>query len=78
MATTTLIKMGDSIGIVFPKEILNGDFKPGDKVSFERVGDNVLISPIGKRPTLQSLMKDYRGPVPQEIDFGEPMGKEEW
>lgn len=78
MATATLVRMGDSVGSAFPKEVRGDDFKLGDEISFKRVGSDIVISHVEKRPTLDSLMKGYEGLRPGEIDFGEPMGKEMW
>ena len=78
MATATLTRIGNSVGAAFPKEVRGNDFKLGDKISFRRVGRDIVVSPVKRRPTLESLMEGYRGPKPNEIDFGEAMGKEMW
>lgn len=78
MVTATLTRIGNSVGAAFPKEVRGNDFKLGDKISFTRVGADIVVSPVKKRPTLDSLMKGYQGSKPDEIDFGEPMGKEIW
>lgn len=73
MATATLTRIGNSVGVAFPKEICGNDFKLGDKISFRRVGPDIVVSPVKERPTLESLMEGYQGPKPSEIDFGETM-----
>ena len=78
MAMATLTRIGNSVGAAFPKEVRGDDFKLGDKITFRRVGSDIVVSPVKKRPTLESLMKGYQGPRPSEIDFGEAMGKEMW
>lgn len=78
MPTATLTRIGNSVGAAFPKEVRGDDFKLGDKITFRRVGPDIVVSPVKKRPTLESLMEGYQGPKPSEIDFGEAMGKEMW
>ena len=57
MATATLTRIGNSVGAAFPKEVRGNDFKLGDKISFKRVGQDIVVSPVRKRPTLESLME---------------------
>lgn len=78
MAMATLTRIGNSVGAVFPKEVRGNDFELGDKITFRRVGSDIVVSPVKKRPTLESLMEGYQGPKPSEIDFGGAMGKEIW
>lgn len=78
VAIAMLVGMGDSVGAVFPEEVRGNDFKLGDEISFKRVGPDIVISHVEKRPTLDSLMEGYESAKPGEIDFGESMGKEMW
>lgn len=78
MVTAMLIRMGDSVGAVFPEEVRGNDFKLGDEISLKRVGPDIVISHVEKRPTLDSLMEGYEGAKPGEMHFGESIGKEIW
>jgi len=78
MPTTTLKKWGNSQGIIIPKSYCEKmDIKPGDRIQLAFDGDRVIVEPE-KEHTLTSLMKDYTGSLPEEFDWGKPMGKELW
>ena len=78
MATCTMTRIGNSVGIALPKEIRGTFFKAGDKVHVESEGAKIIITPANERPTLESLMRGYNGPKPEFIDPGESVGKEVW
>ena len=78
MATVTLTRMGNSVGVVIPKEFRRPGFELGDKVTIELDGESLKLTAVRKPMTLQSLMKGYEGPSPEPLDLGEPYGKELW
>lgn len=76
MATATLTRIGNSVGVAIPKELRTYGFELGDRVDIEYDSGSLKITPIKRRPTLKSLMRGYQGPAPDFIDPGEPVGKE--
>lgn len=78
MAIGTLQKWGNSQGVTIPKSFCERlGIKPGDKLSLSLKSDRIVIEPE-KELTFASLMEGYDGPMPQEYDWGKPMGKEMW
>lgn len=77
--TATLIKIGNSQGIVIPRPICNlMNIAVGDDVTME-VDDNGKLTIEPKKSfTLEALMTGYDGPKPTEYDWGKPAGKEMW
>lgn len=78
MSSVVLSRMGDSVGIVIPKELCGTTFQQGDHVRIERRGNSLVITPASRPMTLQSFMQGYEGPGPEPIDVGAPMGREAW
>ena len=77
-------KWGNSHGIRLPIQLLRElHLNAGDPVEIITENETVIIKPVRKNPRgrldLKKLMaafpKDYE---PQELDWGEPQGKEEW
>ena len=77
---TVLKKWGNSQGIRLPKNLLNElKWKNGDKLSLTIKNNKIVIEPQQKHKTIKELFKDYEGDyVKEEIDWGEPVGKEIW
>lgn len=78
MPSAVLTRVGNSVGVVIPKELRGTVFQQGDRVNIDRQGDALVITPIDEPMTLQSLMRGYEGPKPEPIDLGAPMGREAW
>ena len=78
MATVTLTRMGNSVGVAIPKEFRGPGFELGDKVAIEFDGQSLRLTPVREPMTLQSLMRGYEGPSPEALDLGAPMGGELW
>lgn len=78
MATVTLTRMGNSVGVAIPKEFRGPGFELGDKVTIEFDGQSLRLTPVREPMTLQSLMRGYEGPAPEALDLGVPMGGELW
>lgn len=80
MAVTVKIqKWGNSQGIRIPKNILDMmNWKDNDTVEISFQGDSLLIKPH-KRKTIDELFANYNGTYQsEEIDWGEPVGREIW
>lgn len=78
MATATLTRMGNSVGVAIPKEFRVSGFELGDKVTIEFDGRSLRLTPMREPMTLQSLMRGYEGPAPEPLDLGAPVGREMW
>lgn len=72
-------KWGNSLALRFPKDVVEkAHLKEGTKVTIE-VQDGKIIIVLRKKYTLDELLKntnpsDYGG----EMDWGDPVGNEEW
>lgn len=81
MTTTTLQRWGNSLGLRMPKQLLlELNWDVGDKLMLSRQDDKLVIeSAHPRRKTIQELFDGYIGNYQaQEIDWGEPVGKEMW
>ena len=80
---TTIQKRGNSQGLRFPKGILEeAHIKVGDEVSLSVQNGKIVVEPFhttrGKysiRELVARMLDDYQ---PQEVEWGEPVGKEVW
>lgn len=78
MLTATITRVGNSVGLIIPKEYRVPGFSQGDKVQIEKTDGALIIRPIKEPMTLQSLMRGYDGPKPEFIEPGASIGKEIW
>lgn len=87
MATTTLMKWGNSSGVILPKSICDLlGLERGDSLSVEVKRPGVIeIVPMTmryrrrKQVTIDDLFADYEGSYKsEELDWGAPVGKEMW
>lgn len=78
MTTAVLTRVGNSVGIIIPKEYRTAGFNQGDKVTIEKDNGAIVIRPVKEPMTLKSLMRGYNGPKPEFIDPGASMGREIW
>lgn len=76
--SSAVVKIGNSLGVVIPKEFRESGFRQGARVEFEQKENGLLLKPIDELPTLQSLMQGYEGPKPEVIDTGAAVGREMW
>ncbi|MDR4493870.1 MAG: AbrB/MazE/SpoVT family DNA-binding domain-containing protein [Nitrospirales bacterium] len=80
---TKMQKWGNSQGLRFPKAILEeASMEVGDEVKVSVRGRKIIIEPVKKvrgRYDLKELVsrmpKNYQV---EEVDWGVPVGKEEW
>lgn len=76
-------KWGNSQGVRIPRYILEqAKLKEGDTVQILLEDDKIVIfqpKRYLKKYTIEELFEDYTGDYkPEELDWGEPVGKEEW
>jgi antitoxin MazE len=80
---TKVQKWGNSQGLRFPKTVLEeAQINVGDKVSITVQDGKIIIETVNKlrnaydlRELVLKIPKDYRV---EEVDWGAPVGKEEW
>lgn len=80
---TTIQKWGNSQGIRIPKYLLDAvKMTMNDEITIRAECDMLIIEkakPTGTHKTIKELFADYDEKYfPQEIDWGEQAGKEEW
>lgn len=83
MYISKIQKWGNSQGIRIPKYILDkAEIREGDNVEITLEDNKIIIfqpKRVLKQYTISELFKDYKGGYkPDEQDWGEPIGKEEW
>jgi antitoxin MazE len=80
---TRVQKWGNSQGIRLAKELLSGaDIGVGDAVEVAAREGTIVITPVRRvrgghnlRELVRRIPKDY---VPEELDWGSPVGREVW
>ena len=77
---TTLQKWGNSLGIRIPKAVLDSLHWAGDdSLSLRVEGEKLILEMKYKRKSIQELFDGFEGEyTPEEVDWGEPAGKEVW
>lgn len=80
--TTTIQKWGNSQGIRLPKHLLDSlKWTDNEKIVIKAQDNRIVIEQAeqNKRPTIAELFEGYNGNyTPEEIDWGEPAGREVW
>ena len=93
-AVATLTKWGNGQGLLIPKRLCkNLGIEPGDRLEIMATEEYITILPIRERAqrtrhvSIEELFADYDGTyeppsdwptIGNEIDWGEPQGKELW
>ena len=80
---TKVKKWGNSQGMRFPKFLLKeAHIDVGDDVNISIKEGKIIVEPIKKRrkkflikELVSKMPKEYK---PEEVDWGAPIGKEEW
>jgi antitoxin MazE len=80
---TKVQKWGNSQGLRFPKTVLEeAQINVGDEVNVTVQDGKIIIEPVNKlrnaydlKELVSKIPTDYR---PEEVDWGAPVGKEEW
>ncbi|MBP7073188.1 MAG: AbrB/MazE/SpoVT family DNA-binding domain-containing protein [Clostridia bacterium] len=83
MYSAKVQKWGNSQGVRIPKYILEkAKLNEGDTVEISVEDDRIIIFQPKrqlKQYTINELFENYKGEYkPEEQDWGEPVGKEEW
>jgi antitoxin MazE len=78
--TNIVNKWGNSLGVRIPQPVANEvGLEIGTVVDVKVVNNTIVISPVGKKYTLEDLLV---GVTPEliggEYDWGEPVGNEAW
>ncbi|MGN0638978.1 MAG: AbrB/MazE/SpoVT family DNA-binding domain-containing protein [Huintestinicola sp.] len=78
--TTTIQKWGNSQGIRIPKIILDTvHWNDNEELTLIVKGNEVVIKKANERKGIKELFEGFDGEyIPEEIDWGEPVGKEIW
>ena len=72
-------KWGNSLGIRIPNHITRGlSLKDGSYVDINNKGKEIIIKPIKKNKLAEMLDNINEYNLHEEIDTGEPVGKEIW
>ncbi len=76
----TLQKWGNSQGVRIPKTLIDSlHWNNDEKLSIVADNNKIIIEPVHKRKNIMELFADYNEDyTPEEIDWGEPVGKEVW
>lgn len=78
--TTKIVRWGNSLGIRIPKQIAEqAQLKEGDEIELSREENRLIITPQKKKYTLEELLDGMTiEHLHSEIDWGDPVGKEQW
>ncbi len=79
---TKVQKWGNSLAVRIPDSVVEeAGFAPGKEVTVKNVRNTVVITPViaKRRPTLEELVARITPEnLHEEIDWGDPVGKELW
>ena len=73
-------RWGNSLGIRIPKHLAQAlQLQEGDEIEISQEDNKLILTPQKKQYTLDQLL-DGMGEehLHSEVDWGEPMGKEQW
>ena len=78
--TTTIQKWGNSQGVRIPKYLLDVlNLNENDEIVLSAEDNKIIIRKANQRKNIIELFKDYDGDYTKEqIDWGEPVGREIW
>jgi len=72
-------KWGNSLGIRIPNPIVREfSLKDGSHVDIDDRGKEIVIKPVQRNKLSEMLSKINEQNIHEEIDTGEPVGKEIW
>jgi antitoxin MazE len=81
---TAIQKWGNSHGIRLNREILNqSNLNPGDTIIVEAQKNVITIKPLKSQKRKKYSLEKLVAQIPddytaEELDFGKPLGREEW
>ena len=74
--TTKVTKWGNSLGIRIPKSL---GIKENTEVTFKKTKSGILLETKNNKKTLEDLLdRVTKDNLHNEVDFGNPVGKEVW
>lgn len=75
-----IARWGNSLGIRIPKQIVEqAQLKEGDEIEISREENRLILTPQKKKYTLEELLDGMNEEhLHSEVDWGEPMGREQW
>lgn len=76
-----ITKWGNSLAVRIPKSLCDSlNFSDGSTVDIQEGNDglSIVIKVKKHQKTIRELFKGYDGPKLEEVDFGEPEGREVW
>ena len=78
--TTNIQKWGNSHGIRLPKYMLDElNWKENEAVEISVENNHIVIKQQSKFRSLSDLLENYTGDYqPEEVEWGEPVGREIW
>ena len=78
--TTTIQKWGNSQGVRIPKYLLDVvNLNENDEIVLSAKDNKIVIEKASPRKNILELFKDYEGDyVMEQVDWGEPVGREVW
>ena len=73
-------KWGNSLGVRIPKPIADeSQIAEGDEIEITVVGNEIVIKPCSPKYTLDWLLEGMSEEnLHGEVDWGEPVGREQW
>ncbi|WP_036487218.1 AbrB/MazE/SpoVT family DNA-binding domain-containing protein [Myxosarcina sp. GI1] len=75
-----IAKWGNSLGIRIPKSIAEDNgLSDGDEIEIATEDNRIIITPQKPKYTLEQLLEGMgEEHLHSEIDWGEPVGREQW
>jgi antitoxin MazE len=75
-----ITKWGNSLGIRIPQLLAKQiELNEGDEIEISQEGCKLIITPKAKEYTLEQLLKGMSEEhLHSEINWGEPVGREQW
>lgn len=80
MVTQKVSQWGNSLGIRLPQTIVQQvGWQEGSIVTIATEGNKIILSPAKPKYSLEELLKDSTPDMQHnEMDWGEPVGEEQW
>lgn len=78
--TTAIQKWGNSQGIRIPKRLLDAlHWSEHEELIVQTENDKLILTKAVQRKNIKELFADFEGDyVPEDIDWGKPVGEEIW
>lgn len=78
--TIKIARWGNSLGIRIPKQIVDqAQLNEGDEIEISSEENKLILTPQKKKYTLEELLDGMsERHLHSEVDWGEPVGQEQW